>query len=117
MKLRIEGAFSKFGAKAIFFNDFVVVDKSVIEVIELIVVHHVVLFGLFRLIGFTIGCFLVFVFLIVFAFLCCRILMSSVLLDRRKVAFNFDTREHRLDQVLKAMAPDVVYFGKIFIIS
>lgn len=107
MELRIKSTFTEFGSKAIIFNDLVVIDKPVVEIVVLVVKQCVVLFGMFRLLGLTFGCVLVFVFLIVFSFLCSSILMPPVLLDRSKIAFDLNTSKHGLDQVLKAMPADV----------
>ena len=103
--------------EAVVFHDLIIIDEAIVEIVVLIVVVCMLLFGLLRLAGLAFTCLFV-LLLVVFSFFCRGSLVTPVLLDGRKIALYLDACKHRLDKVLESVAANVtVGFGVIIIVS
>jgi hypothetical protein len=115
--VEVRGSFAQL-SKAIILDDLVIIDESIVKVVVLIVIHGVVLVGLLSLHNLSLSRFFVFVFLVVFSFLCCGGLVPAILLNWSQISLDLNSSKHWLNEVLEAMAAFVDEgFRVVFVVS
>jgi hypothetical protein len=91
--VEVRGSFAQL-SKAIILDDLVIIDESIVKVVVLIVIHGVVLVGLLSLHNLSLSRFFVFVFLVVFSFLCRGGLVPTILLNRSQISLDLNSSKH-----------------------